>query len=150
MYTYFLNSTGPEIEINFCQYCDVIVTKNAKALLVHSKTCTQAQRPDRSYNFVCYSCPYHTYKSDHMRDHIMTHTGERPYQCGQCNFRSSRKNSVIVHFRVKHSWRFWKKKKISCDPSLYTQTRTTLGLSGNHWFTHSFTIFSPSSLGLET
>lgn len=103
MYTYFLNSTGPEIEINFCQYCDVIVTKNAKALLVHSKTCTQAQRPDRSYNFVCYSCPYHTYKSDHMRDHIMTHTGERPYQCGQCNFRSSRKNSVIVHFRVKHS-----------------------------------------------
>lgn len=112
MYTYFLYSTGPEIEINFCQYCDVIVTKNAKALLVHSKTCTHAPRPDRSYNFVCYSCPYHTYKSDHMRDHIMTHTGERPYQCGQCNFRSSRKNSVIVHFRVKHSWRFWKKKSL--------------------------------------
>lgn len=120
MYTYFLNSTGPEIEINFCQYCDVIVTKNAKALLVHSKTCTQAQRPDRSYNFVCYSCPYHTYKSDHMRDHIMTHTGERPYQCGQCNFRSSRKNSVIVHFRVKHSWRFWKKKKKSLVTLVYT------------------------------
>lgn len=106
---YFFDVTDEEIEINLCQFCQGFVLKNAKELLVHSKTCKYASRPDRSYNFVCYCCPYHTYKSDHMRDHIMRHTGERPFQCDKCDFKSSRKNSVNIHMRVKHYLTSWNK-----------------------------------------
>lgn len=95
--------TDVEIEINLCQFCDMVISNNAKELLVHSRTCKYARRPDKSYNFVCYYCSYHTRKSDHMRDHIMRHTGEKPFQCDYCNYKSLKKQNLDTHVRINHT-----------------------------------------------
>ncbi|XP_068211053.1 longitudinals lacking protein, isoforms H/M/V-like isoform X25 [Palaemon carinicauda] len=48
----------------------------------------------------CPYCPYSTIKTSHLKDHIHTHTGEKPYACNQCPFRCSQKNNLTRHLRT--------------------------------------------------
>lgn len=100
----FIYFSDEEIELNLCQFCDEIVPLNTKDLLMHGKTCEYASRLDKSYNYVCYRCSYHTRKADHMRDHIMRHTGEKPFQCYFCNYRVLRKQNLNTHIKINHTW----------------------------------------------
>lgn len=37
------------------------------------------------------------------RRHMLAHSGSKPYKCILCDFRSSRKDSVSRHVRLRHS-----------------------------------------------
>lgn len=86
-----------------CRYCKFIVAPNTETLLLHSKTCLQAPRPDKSYFYVCLFCKYHAYESECIRRHIRTHIGDKPFKCDFCDHRSARKSNILTHIKLKHS-----------------------------------------------
>lgn len=85
-----------------CQFCNIKFSDDTDLLVVHSKSCLQAPRLDRSYMLVCLFCEYHCSHSGHMRDHIRKHTGDKPFACSLCNYNSTTKSNVKIHMKIKH------------------------------------------------
>ncbi|XP_064092719.1 zinc finger and BTB domain-containing protein 14-like isoform X30 [Macrobrachium nipponense] len=51
----------------------------------------------------CYKCPhcsYVSYQISHMRDHINSHTGNRPYSCPYCPSTFTQKSNLKTHIRI--------------------------------------------------
>ncbi|XP_068211051.1 longitudinals lacking protein, isoforms H/M/V-like isoform X23 [Palaemon carinicauda] len=48
----------------------------------------------------CPYCSYFTTKTTNLKDHILTHTGEKPFACQRCPFRCSQKNNLARHERI--------------------------------------------------
>jgi len=50
--------------------------------------------------FQCQYCGKRFRRRDHLRQHIRTHTGEKPFQCNICGRRFSQSQQVRIHMRV--------------------------------------------------
>ncbi|XP_026689273.1 myoneurin-like [Diaphorina citri] len=83
-----------------CQYCRTYITE--LDLLNHSKLCNFTYRPDNSFKFVCFSCDYHTCHGSTMQFHIRKHTGNKPYKCDHCTYRSKQACDLRKHVRIRH------------------------------------------------
>ena len=77
-----------------CTECDY-KTNNKRALEAHRSN----HKPPK------YSCPFCGKKfiqKQSMDKHIMTHTGEKPYGCKDCDFRCIQANDLRLHYSRRH------------------------------------------------
>ena len=52
---------------------------------------------------VCDVCGRQFKLSGHLNRHMKVHTGERPYACNHCSYRSSRNDSLRMHVLNRHT-----------------------------------------------
>ncbi|XP_064092813.1 zinc finger and BTB domain-containing protein 14-like isoform X25 [Macrobrachium nipponense] len=71
--------------------------------------------------YECPYCPYTTIQKSHHREHIRTHTGEKPYGCPHCPFRFTQKINLTRHIRI-HTG----EKPFACSLCPYRATQGTL------------------------
>ena len=64
---------------------------------------SRTSRPRLNKSYQCPHCPYVAKRSHHLKNHIRTHTGEKPYSCEECGRRFTKHVHLSTHMRTKHS-----------------------------------------------
>ncbi|KAI5721720.1 hypothetical protein M8J77_024788 [Diaphorina citri] len=84
-----------------CKHCKAYTTYNITEIIYHGKTCTYMLRPNLyKFKYVCYECNFGAYQIAHLKRHIYTHTGEKPYNCMYCSYSSTHKYNIQKHIKV--------------------------------------------------
>ncbi|KAK8744047.1 hypothetical protein OTU49_000980 [Cherax quadricarinatus] len=52
--------------------------------------------------FACSYCSYRSTTKDHLMKHLCTHTGEKPYACPHCSYRAVQKGNLKNHILIHH------------------------------------------------
>lgn len=103
-----------------CKNCYCYVLQQELELLNHCRYCPNVQRINSSYNYVCLVCEYHTNHKNNMRGHLQIHTGEKPFKCDECPYKSKNSFDLKKHVAIRHTnevdstlMKFtWKKSRI--------------------------------------
>lgn len=81
--------------------------------------------------FQCPHCEKSFGKSSHLRDHIRTHTGDRPYRCEYCDKAFTQYSNLRTHTRIHTGERPYRcthcSKSFTQAVTLRSHTRTHLG-----------------------
>ncbi|XP_026688548.1 protein krueppel-like [Diaphorina citri] len=57
-------------------------------------------RPDRLlFKYVCFACTYHSYNVGNFKTHVRTHTGDKPFECYACGYKSASPAGMSYHRR---------------------------------------------------
>ena len=113
-----------------CEKCDRRFTQSLY-LDNHMRRYHNGSGSAKLYN--CPHCSYSTSNSGHLKDHIHTHTGEKPYSCAQCQCAFASSSNLRSHERAKHSpdpqgklkcphcpYSAWKSSNLKCHIRIHT------------------------------
>ena len=80
-----------------CSICDAKFARKSN-MVTHERSHT-GNKSNKSYKYTCHLCNA-TFTRGHMKNHLMTHTGERPFTCSFCDAKFSRKSNMVAHERT--------------------------------------------------
>lgn len=101
-----------------------------------SRRLDENERQPAPKRFQCPHCEKSFGKSSHLRDHIRTHTGDRPYRCQYCDKAFTQYSNLRTHTRIHTGERPYRcthcNKSFTQAVTLRSHTRTHLGEKAYH------------------
>ena len=77
-------------------------SRNNHMRKIHNATDEEIAQLDQKKLHQCPHCPYSTKNSYHLKDHICTHTGVKPYSCKECGRSFSVVSGLDYHMYSQH------------------------------------------------
>lgn len=81
---------------------DASFSRSLESLIVPSDLTSESFMASSSGKHLCKYCGKDLHFASRLREHLRTHTGERPYQCTLCNYRATQSGSLTRHIKSVH------------------------------------------------
>lgn len=95
----FIIPDSNETKPNMCRHCHQYLLMNESILLEHCRSCKAMSRSEERHRHVCYTCNYSVRNAWQMKNHIRRHLGNKPFQCDLCEYRATKRNLLMYHYK---------------------------------------------------